>query len=188
MTQAQADALREAISGHRNLLVSGPTLSGKTTFVNAIIDEIVSQFPNERLLILEDTEEIQCAAIDSVQYLASAQVSMTRLVRTTLRMRPDRILVGEVRGPEALDMLDLWNTGHPGGVCTLHSNNARSALTRLRSLVSRHPEHPKPIEPLIAEVMPIIVHLCRDPERGRRVREILEVTGYGPDGYQLNPL
>jgi type IV secretion system protein VirB11 len=168
--------------------VSGRTLSGKTTFVNAIIDEIVRQFPNERLLILEDTEEIQCAAIDSVQYLASAQVSMTRLVRTTLRMRPDRILVGEVRGPEALDMLDLWNTGHPGGVCTLHANNARSALTRLRSLVSRHPEHPKPIEPLIAEVMPIIVHICRDPERGRRVREILEVTGYGPDGYQLNPL
>jgi P-type conjugative transfer ATPase TrbB len=188
MTQAQADALREAIRDHRNLLVAGATLSGKTTFVNAIIDEIVRQFPNERLLILEDTEEIQCAAIDSVQYLTSAEVSMTRLVRMTLRMRPDRILVSEVRGPEALDMLDLWNTGHPGGVCTLHANNARSALTRLRSLVNRNPEAPREIEPLIGETQPIVVHLCRDPECGRRVREILEVTGYGPDGYQTKNL
>jgi P-type conjugative transfer ATPase TrbB len=188
MTQAQADALREAIRGHRNLLVAGATLSGKTTFVNGLIDEIVRQFPGERLLILEDTEEIQCSAINSVPYLASAEVSMTRLVRTTMRMRPDRILVGEVRGPEALDWLDACNTGHPGGVCTLHANNARAALSRLRMLISRHPEHPKPIEPLIAEAMPIIVHICRDPERGRRVREILEVTGFGPEGYQTQEL
>lgn len=188
MTDAQREVLRRAVHDHRNLLISGSTGTGKTTLVNSVIDEVVRQFPGQRLLILEDTDEIQCPAQNSQKYLTSPEVSMTQLVRLTMRMRPDRLLVGEVRGPEALDWLDACNTGHPGGVCTLHANNARAALSRLRMLVSRHPEHPKPIEPLIAEVMPIVMHITRDPERGRVVREVLEVTGYGPDGYQAQAL
>jgi type IV secretion system protein VirB11 len=188
MTEAQMETICQAVKDHRNLLISGSTGTGKTTMVNAIIAEITRQFPGQRLLILEDTDEIQCPAENAQKYLTCPEVSMTQLVRLTMRMRPDRLLVGEVRGPEALDWLDACNTGHPGGVCTLHANNARAALSRLRMLVSRHPESPKPIEPLLGEVMPIVMHITRDPERGRCVREVLEVTGFGPGGYQTQAL
>jgi P-type conjugative transfer ATPase TrbB len=188
MTAAQKETICQAVKNHRNLLISGSTGTGKTTMVNATIAEITRQFPGQRLLILEDTDEIQCPAENHQKYLTSPEVSMTQLVRLTMRMRPDRLLVGEVRGPEALDWLDACNTGHPGGVCTLHANNARAALSRLRMLVSRHPESPKPVEPLIGEVMPIVMHITRDPERGRCVREVLEVTGYDRDGYQISNL
>lgn len=102
---------------------------------------------------------------------------MTRLVRATLRMRPDRIIVGEVRGPEALDLLMAWNTGHEGGVATLHANSAKAALSRLALLISMHPDSPRPIEPLIGEAAHLIVHIARTPG-GRRIEEILEVSGF----------
>ena len=120
MTAPQREALIAAVRAHRNILVIGGTGSGKTTLVNAIINEMVIQDPTERVFIIEDTGEIQCAAENYVQYHTSIDVNMTALLKTTLRMRPDRILVGEVRGPEALDLLMAWNTGHEGGAATLH--------------------------------------------------------------------
>lgn len=105
MTAAQQAVLTSAISAHRNILVIGGTGSGKTTLVNAIINAMVELDPSERVFIIEDTGEIQCAADNFVQYHTSLEVTMTMLLKTTLRMRPDRILVGEVRGPEALDLL-----------------------------------------------------------------------------------
>jgi Flp pilus assembly CpaF family ATPase len=122
--------------------------------------------PDERIVILEDTGEIQCAAKNCVQYHTSAEVSMTALLRTTLRMRPDRILVGEVRGAEALDLLDAWNTGHEGGAATLHANNAAAGLARLKSLISRNAAAPAEIEPLIGEAVHVVVHIVRTPEGG----------------------
>ena len=95
--------------------------------------------PTERVVIIEDTGEIQCAAPNHVQYHTSSAVNMRALLKTTLRMRPDRILVGEVRGPEALNLLMAWNTGHEGGAATLHANNARAGLDRLALLISMHP-------------------------------------------------
>lgn len=183
MTAAQADALMAAVRGHRNILVIGGTGSGKTTLVNAIINAMVDADGNERIFIIEDTGEIQCAAANVVQYRTSPEVSMTRLLRVTLRMRPDRILVGEVRGPEALDLLMAWNTGHEGGAATLHANDALSGLDRAAMLISMHPDSPKPIEPLIAKAVHVVVHIERTPE-GRRVREILEVLGY-VDGHYV---
>ena len=174
MTAAQKHVLVEAVAAHRNILVIGGTGSGKTTLVNAII--------NERVFIIEDTGEIQCAAENHVQYHTSLDVSMTALLKTTLRMRPDRILVGEVRGAEALDLLDAWNTGHEGGAATLHANNANAGLARLRSLITRNPAAPAEIEPLIGEVVHIVVHIARTPE-GRRIQEILEVSGYSDGQY-----
>ena len=115
MTAAQCAAIKTAVKDHRNILVIGGTGSGKTTLVNAIINQMVCNNPMERVVIIEDTGEIQCAAENFVQYHTSVEVGMTALLKTTLRMRPDRILVGEVRGPEALDLLMAWNTGHEGG-------------------------------------------------------------------------
>lgn len=187
MTTAQYDALRKAIAGHRNILVTGGTGSGKTTLVNAIINEMVLLFPYERIVIIEDTGEIQCAAENFIQYHTTIDVSMTRLLRITLRMRPDRILVGEVRGEEALDLLDAWNTGHEGGAATLHANSARAGLTRMKSLISRNKSAPSEIEPLIAEAVHVVVHIARTPE-GRRVEEVLELSGYQDGEYQLKSL
>src|SRR6185437_145684 len=117
-----------AIEARRNILVIGGTGSGKTTLVNAIINGMVEHAPDERRVVIEDTGEIQCAAENCVLYRTSPEVSMPALLRATLRMRPDRILVGEVRAPEALDLLMAWNTGHEGGAATLHANTAAAGL------------------------------------------------------------
>ncbi|SHM14200.1 type IV secretion system protein VirB11 [Nitrosospira sp. Nsp11] len=177
MTAAQSACIQDAVARRRDILVIGGTGSGKTTLVNAVIEHIVTIDPDVRLVIIEDTGEIQCSAKNYIQYHTSAEVSMTQLLRTTLRMRPDRIIVGEVRGPEALDLLMAWNTGHEGGVATLHANDARAGLSRLAMLISMHPDSPKPIEPLIGDAVHLIVHIARTPE-GRRVEEIIEVKGY----------
>jgi type IV secretion system protein TrbB len=108
---------------------------------------------------------------------------MTALLRASLRMRPDKIIVGEVRGPEAQDLLMAWNTGHEGGVATLHANNARAGLDRLLMLVSMHPNSPKPIEPLIAEAIDLIIHITKTAV-GRRVTEVCQVTGFKDGAYE----
>jgi P-type conjugative transfer ATPase TrbB len=182
MTPQQRQVLVDSVAAHRNILVIGGTGSGKTTLVNAIINQMVANDPAERVFIIEDTGEIQCAAENYVQYHTSIDVTMTALLKTTLRMRPDRILVGEVRGPEALDLLMAWNTGHEGGAATLHANNAKAGLDRLAMLISMHPDSPKPIEPLIGEAVHVVVHIARTPD-GRRIQEILEVSGYHDGQY-----
>jgi type IV secretion system protein VirB11 len=187
MTERQKAALVQSVIDHKNILVIGGTGSGKTTLVNAIIHEMVEQNPTERPFIIEDTGEIQCTAENHVQYHTSIDVTMTMLLKTTLRMRPDRILVGEVRGEEALDLLDAWNTGHPGGVATLHANSAQEGLTRLRSLISRNKSAPADIEPLIGEAVHVVVHIERT-KNGRRVQEIIEVSGYSNGAYQTSTL
>ena len=187
MSQKYYAVLKDAILNHRNILIIGGTGSGKTTLVNAIIHEMVEVNPNERIFIIEDTGEIQCAAMNRVQYHTTLEVTMTMLLKTTLRMRPDRILVGEVRGPEALDLLMAWNTGHEGGAATLHANNAKAGLNRLAMLISMHPDSPKPIEPLIAEAVHFLVHIARTSS-GRCVQEILEVTDYKNGHYVFNHL
>ena len=187
MTAGQRDALVEAIRAHRNILVVGGTGSGKTTLVNAIINQMVVQDPAERVILIEDTGEIQCAAANYVQYHTSIDVNMTTLLRSALRMRPDRILVGEVRGPEALDLLMAWNTGHEGGAATLHANNARAGLDRLAMLISMHPDSPRPIEPLIGAAVHVVVHISRF-EGQRRVQEILAVSGFDGHRYLTHAL
>lgn len=187
LSPRHCDVIKEAVRKHRNILVIGGTGSGKTTLINAIINEMVLSDPDERIFILEDTGEIQCAARNFVQYHTTLDVDMTQLLKTTLRMRPDRILVGEVRGPEALDLLDAWNTGHEGGAATLHANDAMSGLTRLESLISRNPSAPKEIMPLIAEAVDMVVHITRTPH-GRKIQQIIEVQGFKRGSYQIKKL
>ena len=187
LSPRHCDVIKEAVRKHRNILVIGGTGSGKTTLINAIINEMVLNDPDERIFILEDTGEIQCAAQNFVQYHTTLDVNMTQLLKTTLRMRPDRILVGEVRGAEALDLLDAWNTGHEGGAATLHANDAMSGLTRLESLISRNPSAPKEIMPLIAEAVDMVVHITRAPH-GRQIQQIIEVQGFKRGSYQIKKL
>ena len=177
MTPSQLVVIEAAVKNHRNILVTGSTGSGKTTLVNAIINHMVVIDPSERIVIIEDTGEIQCAADNFVQYHTTLDISMTLLLRTSLRMRPDRLLVGEVRGPEALDLLMAWNTGHEGGAATLHANHARAGLVRMAQLISMHPDAPKHIEPLISEAVQLVIHIARSQD-GRRVEEIVEIQGY----------
>ena len=185
LTDHQATVLKDAVADYKNILVIGGTGSGKTTLVNAIIHEMSLFNPHERVCIIEDTGELQCSADNYVQYHTTFDVNMTMLLKTILRMRPDRILVGEVRGSEALDLLDAWNTGHEGGAATLHANDARSALTRLKSLVTRHEFAPSDIETLIGQTVHLIVSIARTPE-GRRVQEITKLSGYQEGHYQTH--
>ena len=174
----QAEALKAAVRDRRNILVVGGTSSGKTTLTNALLAEMADL--DERVILIEDTRELQCAAPDCIALRTRAGiVSMADLVRSTLRLRPDRIIVGEVRGAEALDMLKAWNTGHPGGIATVHANSARSALYRLEQLVAEAVT----IVPrrLIAEAIDIIVFIQgRGAER--RIETIAEVMGIDEQG------
>ena len=134
MSAEAARLLSLAVVDRRNILVAGGTSSGKTTLANALLAEMAAL--DERVILIEDTRELQCAAPDTVALRTRpGVVTMADLVRSTLRFRPDRIIVGEVRGGEALDMLKAWNTGHPGGIATVHANSAASALYRLEQLI-----------------------------------------------------
>lgn len=188
ITAEQHRQLTKAVECHRNILISGGTGSGKTTLINALVHKMVEVAPDERIVIIEDTGELQCVAENAVQYHTTTEVSMTRLLSTTLRMRPDRILVGEVRGPEARDLLLAWNTGHEGGAATIHSNSARAALNKLAMLVSMHPEAPRHIEPLIAEAVHVVVQISRTPGRSRRITELLHVHGYSDGQYHTEAI
>jgi type IV secretion system protein VirB11 len=182
-----AQVLRDAIDQRLNVVIAGGTGSGKTTLAGALINEMVMRGDSSlRYVLIEDTLELQCRARNLVQLHTAVNADMTRLVRTTMRLRPDRIIIGEVRGGEALALLKAWNTGHPGGVTTIHSNSARSALTRLSSLVQEAGVPPQP--ELIAETINLIAFIVRTPG-GRRVTELVRVEGYDPrNGFQLVPL
>ncbi len=181
MTEAQASAIRSAIDARMNIVISGGTGSGKTTLANAIIAEIVSAAPDDRMVILEDTAEIQCAAENAVSLHTSDTVDMARLLKSTMRLRPDRIIVGEVRDGAALTLLKAWNTGHPGGVTTIHSNTAMSALRRLEQLTAEASQ--QPMQEVIGEAVDLVVSIERTG-KGRRVREVIHIEGYRNSHYQ----
>ncbi|NSX89048.1 MULTISPECIES: P-type conjugative transfer ATPase TrbB [Agrobacterium] len=181
MTEAQASAIRSAIDSRMNIVISGGTGSGKTTLANAIIAEIVTAAPDDRMVILEDTAEIQCAAENAVSLHTSDTVDMARLLKSTMRLRPDRIIVGEVRDGAALTLLKAWNTGHPGGVTTIHSNTAMSALRRLEQLTAEASQ--QPMQEVIGEAVDLIVSIER-AGKGRRVREVIHIEGFRNNHYQ----
>ena len=193
LSPLQAEALIRAVGSRRNLLIAGGTSSGKTTLANALLAEVARL--DERVILIEDTRELQCAARDCVALRTRpGVVTLADLVRSTLRLRPDRIVVGEIRGPEALDMLKAWNTGHPGGIATVHANSARAALYRLEQLVQETVTSVP--RRLIAEAIDLVIFIAG---RGssRRIETIAEVTGLDAAGdyavaelapYQLHAL
>ncbi|CAN7221553.1 P-type conjugative transfer ATPase TrbB [Bradyrhizobium sp. LjRoot220] len=177
-TPAVARFLAEAVANGRNILVAGGTGSGKTTLANALLAEVAGL--NERVVIIEDTRELRCDARDAVTLRTKPNVAtLADLVRSTLRLRPDRIIVGEVRGGEALDMLKAWNTGHPGGIATVHANSARSALYRIEQLiqevVATVPRR------LIAQAINLVVFI-KGRGQARRIETVVEVEGLDGSG------
>lgn len=184
LTELQALALRQAVRERRNILIAGATSSGKTTLANALLQEMART--GDRVMLLEDTVELQCLSDDHVALRTKPGVaSMRELVRSTLRLRPDRIVVGEVRGAEALDLLKAWGTGHPGGLATLHAGSAQGALTRLEQLLQEAVVTVP--RALIVEAVDVIVFLA-GRGRARRVQELLRLSGFGANGYQLEVL
>jgi len=180
-----ADVIRWAVAQRKNILVVGSTGSGKTTLVNAILHWLTQVSPRDRVLLIEDTPELQCAVENSVALLAVGNVTMLDCLRACMRLKPTRIVVGEVRGGEALTMLKAWNTGHPGGAATVHANDALSGLLRLESLVAEATSAPQ--QKLIAEAVNLVVFVDEETEisAGRKVREVAVVLGYEDGRYQL---
>jgi type IV secretion system protein VirB11 len=174
LSSAQRETLRCAVLAHRNVLIAGGTNSGKTTLANALLKEITDHFPSERIVILEDTVELQCAARDHLALRTTAGVTLAQLVRSALRTSPNRVVVGEVRGPEALDLLDVWATGHPGGVATVHASSAEGALARLDRLAQR--ANVPPQRHLVAEAIHLVA-VIEGGNQGRRVTDLVRVAG-----------
>ncbi len=185
MAEDQAEILSKAVATRANILVAGGTSTGKTTLVNALLAEVAHT--SDRVVLIEDTRELQCAAPNLVALRTKdGAATLTDLVRSALRLRPDRIPIGEVRGGEALDLIKAWGTGHPGGIGTLHAGSAIGALRRLEQLVQEAVVTVP--RALIAETIDVIAVLAG---RGtsRRLAELARVQdGLGPDGdYRLTP-
>ena len=173
LTEGQYGLIIDAIHSKKNIIAAGGTKSGKTTFLNAILAEI-SKLP-DRVILIEDTPELQCSAKDCVQMRSMKTFSMDDCLKQVLRMTPDRIVVGEVRSGEALALLDAWSTGHGGGCSTVHSNSAKDTLLRLENMTSRVSKTPQNVT--IANAVDLIVYL-KYVGTSRKVEEIIEVMDY----------
>jgi len=185
MDAEAAHGLREAVTSRANILVAGGTSTGKTTLTNAILAEVAKSA--DRVVLIEDTRELQCLTPNLVALRTKDGVAtLSDLVRSSLRLRPDRIPIGEVRGPEALDLLKAWGTGHPGGIGTIHAGSAIGALRRLEQLIQEAVITVPRV--LIAETINIVAVLQgRGPNR--HLAELAHLTGLTADGdYALHSL
>ncbi|WFE89838.1 P-type conjugative transfer ATPase TrbB [Roseibium porphyridii] len=184
MTSAQAETLRLGVAARANILVAGGTSTGKTTLTNALLAEVART--SDRVILIEDTRELQCTAPNLVAMRTKDGVaSLSDLVRSSLRLRPDRISIGEVRGPEALDLLKAWGTGHPGGIGTIHAGSAIGALRRLEQLIQEAVVTVP--RALIAETVDLIAVLAGRGSQ-RRLVEFARVEGLDSDGdYRISP-
>ena len=184
MTADQAAILRQGVASRANILVAGGTSTGKTTLTNALLAEVAKT--TDRVIVIEDTRELQCLAQNIVAMRTKDGVAtLSDLVRSSLRLRPDRIPIGEVRGSEALDLLKAWGTGHPGGIGTIHAGTALGALRRLEQLIQEAVVTVP--RALIAETIDLVAVLSG---RGsaRRLAELARVDGLAADtDYRLSP-
>lgn len=185
MDEVAADALREAVASRANILVAGGTSTGKTTLTNALLAEVAKT--SDRVVLIEDTRELQCTTPNLVALRTKDGVAtLSDLVRSSLRLRPDRIPIGEVRGSEALDLLKAWGTGHPGGIGTIHAGSAIGALRRLEQLIQETVVTVP--RALIAETIDVLAVL-QGRGSDRRLADLARVTGLTAEGdYALQSL
>ena len=175
MSERQAAMLRRAVAMRENVLIVGGTGSGKTTLVNAVVAELAEICPEHRVITIEDTRELRILSPNYVSYRATPDMPISACVAAALRDRPDRIIVGEARGGEALEIIKAWNTGHPGGLATIHANDAAAGLIRLCQLCAETTMAPQ--QEVIAEAVNLVVFIARTQE-GRRLKEILRVHAW----------
>ncbi len=194
LTPKAAELLEKLVVGGWNIFISGGTSSGKTTLLNALSAFIPS---DERVVVIEDSAELQIQGVENIVRMecrnanvqGKGEVTLRQLIRASLRMRPDRIIVGEVRGAEVMDMLQAMNTGHDGSLCTGHGNSPLGMLSRLEAMYLTAASFPvDAVRGQIAEAIDIIVHLGRMPDKSRKVLEIVEVEGLSQGKYVINPL
>ncbi|MDR0361352.1 MAG: P-type conjugative transfer ATPase TrbB [Planctomycetota bacterium] len=184
LSAVHCQVIRDAVSQRKNILIIGGCGSGKTTFANAVLREITDISPNNRQIIIEDTAELRSYARNKVNFHISEFASVSKLVQDSLRFRPDRIIVGEVRGGDAWDLLQVWNTGHPGGVATLHANDCASGLTRLKDLACMNPGVSPHVEYNISLGVDLLVNIVKDDldgEERRMVAGVAEVREFDPN-------
>lgn len=186
LTSTEYAVLIAAIESRQNILIAGPTGSGKTTLCNAILKAIADMFPEDRLVILEDTSELVVQATDSLQFQTAPRIGMTELVKFSLRVTPNRIIVGEVRDRSAKDLLDAWITGHPGGCATIHGEDADKALERLADL-AREGACGIDQSHLVLRAVHVVVVIA-GLGKARRVRQIVKVTGRISSGFVLQDM
>ena len=187
ITPEQKIFFENAVTERKNILVAGSTGSGKTTFVNALVHAVSTLTKDHRIISIEDTRELKVSSENWIPLRTSDSIDMTRLLKSCMRLRPDRILVGEVRGPEALALLKAWNTGHPGGISTVHANGALPALTRLEQLLLEAGVSQVGARPIISEAINIVVFLERT-RTGRKVTQIMAVNGISEGFYDTERL
>lgn len=194
LTREAAEFLQQAVRAKRNIFISGGTGSGKTTLLNALAQSIPDE---ERIITIEDSAELQLRTISNLVSLETrtantegrGEITIRQLIRTALRMRPNRIIVGEVRGPEALDMLQAMNTGHEGSLSTGHANSVRDMLMRLETMAIAGSELPlEVIRRQISSAIHLIVHVSRMSDYSRKVMEISEMMELRNGEYQVNPI
>ncbi len=179
MTGEQMQAIHHAIDEKLNILVIGGTGSGKTTLLNAILDGVAKRTPLDRVVMIQDTDEVQCKAPNVESFISTKDFDMTYLLRHTMRRSPVRIVVGEVRGPEAHVLVKAWGTGHPGGVGTVHADSAEDGLPRIEDLIEEDPG--KRVRPWsLAKAINVLVYIEKETtgQRRRLVKKVLRVTGY----------
>lgn len=180
LTEAHREAIFHAIDNRFNIVVAGGTGSGKTTLLNAVLDSVATRTPDDRVMLIEDTGEVQCKARNLVSKRTSVNATMEQIVKSSMRYRPDRIIIGEVRGKEASTLLEAWNTGHPGGLATVHANSAMAALPRFERLLAKNGELNQ--EATIAEAINLLIYIKKEKgaAKGRKVKEVAKVKGYDP--------
>lgn len=188
-----AAAIKHAIRHRANILVVGGTGSGKTTLANAVNLSIADQCPDDRVICIEDTRELQMRVSNHLMLRSSDAVSMQQILKACMRLRPDRIIVGEVRGGEAHTLLKAWNSGHPGGVATIHADSAAKGLAKLASYCCEHPDAQTSTEErmsrTVADVVQVVLFIERiGEEPGRAVSEICRVRGFSNGSFDLEPL
>ena len=181
LTHTQAQLLKSAMLERKNIVIVGGTGSGKTTFANALLAHLSGA--DDRVLVIEDLPELQVKVQDLVTMTTTSSVSMKDLVKGSLRMRPDRIIIGEARDGSALDLLKAWNTGHPGGVCTIHANSVESTPYRFEDLIQEAVVTVP--RTLILQAIDLIVFISRDKAGKRKIRDLVELTGYENGQYML---
>jgi type IV secretion system protein VirB11 len=185
ISENHVNAIKKAVENRQNILVVGGTGSGKSTLVNAILHHISVISPADRVIIVEDTLELKCTVANTVELRTSTNVNIAECIRTSLRMRPDRIIIGEIRGAEANSLIKAWNTGHPGGVSTIHANSASLGLTRIEQLIEEAGITPN--SSIIAETINLVIYIERIKQHpSRLVKEVVWVRDYKEGQYLLD--